>query len=176
MTAILLSLAAIFTELSLLAFGGGYAILPEMQRQVVDVHHWMSAQQFSAMFALAQAAPGPNLMVVSLIGWHMAGWLGVLVTTLAKFGPSSLLAGIALQVWERFRDRPWRRVVQAGLVPVTAGLVCASAAIITVASAQSWSLAMIAVGGAVVMVTTRVHPLLVLAAGALVGLTGVGQM
>ena len=175
MTAILLSLAAIFTELSLLAFGGGYAILPEMQRQVVEVHHWMSAQQFSAMFALAQAAPGPNLMVVSLIGWHMAGWPGVLVTTLAKFGPSSVLAGVALQVWDRFRDRPWRRVVQAGLVPVTAGLVAASAAIITVASAQSWGLAVIAAGCAGVMIATKMHPLLVLAAGAVVGLSGIGQ-
>ena len=115
-------------------------------------------------------------MVVSLIGWHMAGWLGVMVTSLAKFGPSSLLAGVALQVWDRFRDRPWRRVVQAGLVPVTAGLVCSSAAIITAASAQSWSLAVIAVGGAVIMTVTKIHPLLVLAAGAVVGLTGVGQM
>ena len=175
MIAILLSLAAIFTELSLLAFGGGNSILPEMQRQVVDVHHWMSGQQFNAMFALAQAAPGPNLMVVSLIGWHMAGWLGVLVTSVAKFGPSSIVTAVVLQIWERFKDRPWRRIVQAGLVPVTAGLVCASAAIITVASAQTWILAVIAVGGAVIMTVTRVHPLLVLAAGAVVGLTGVGQ-
>ena len=77
------ALAQIFTQLSVLAFGGGNTILPEMQRQVVDVHGWMTAADFSALFALGQAAPGPNLMVVTLVGWHVAGWSGMLVTTLA---------------------------------------------------------------------------------------------
>ena len=58
MGAVLLTLAIIFTQLSLIAFGGGNTILPEMQRQVVDIHHWMTAQEFSALFAMAQAAPG----------------------------------------------------------------------------------------------------------------------
>ena len=56
----LLTLAAVFSQLSLLAFGGTNAVIPEMQRQVVDLHHWMSAQEFAALFALAQAAPGPR--------------------------------------------------------------------------------------------------------------------
>ena len=66
MIAILLALVLIFAELSLLAFGGGNTILPDMRRQVVDVHHWMTNQQFTSLFALAQAAPGPNLMIVPL--------------------------------------------------------------------------------------------------------------
>ncbi|WP_163574374.1 chromate transporter, partial [Klebsiella pneumoniae] len=81
MTSVLIALAVIFTQLSLLAFGGGNTILPEMQRQVVDIHHWMSAREFSTMFAVAQAAPGPNMMIVTLVGWHVAGWQGVLVTS-----------------------------------------------------------------------------------------------
>ncbi|MDQ0470261.1 chromate transporter [Labrys wisconsinensis] len=175
MTSTLLALALIFTELSLLAFGGGNSILPEMQRQVVDVHHWMSAGEFGALFALAQAAPGPNLMVVPLVGWHVAGWPGVLVTSLAKFGPSSLLTGLMLRAWDRFRDRPWRRTVQASLVPMTAGLVTASAAVITQASVTGWATAAIAAASALAVTATRVHPLLVLGAGALIGLSGVGQ-
>lgn len=131
MTDILLSLAGIFAQLSLLAFGGGNTILPEMQRQVVDVHHWMTAADFSALFALGQAAPGPNLMVVTLVGWHVAGWQGVLVTTLAKFGPSSVVTVVALGLWERFKDQPWRGVVQAGIFPMTVGLMAASAALIS---------------------------------------------
>ena len=83
MTETLVALAMIFTELSLLAFGGGNTILPEMHRQVVEVHHWMTAQEFGAMFALAQAAPGPNMMIAPLVGWHVAGWSGVLVTSLS---------------------------------------------------------------------------------------------
>lgn len=66
-------------------------ILPEMQRQVVEVHQWMSAQEFSALFAMAQAAPGPNMMIVPLVGWHVAGWAGLLVSSVAKFGPSSIV-------------------------------------------------------------------------------------
>ncbi|MGY4476388.1 chromate transporter [Bradyrhizobium sp. USDA 3364] len=175
MTATLVTLALIFAELSLLAFGGGNTILPEMQRQVVDIHHWMTAQEFGALFALAQAAPGPNMMVVPLIGWHVAGFSGVLVTSLAKFGPSSLVTGFALQLWERFKDRPWRKTVQAGLVPVTAGLVAASAVVITHTSVSSWGTILIAAGVAIATTTTRVHPLLALAAGAALGLTGIGQ-
>jgi chromate transporter len=179
MTATLLatlgSLALIFTQLSLLAFGGGNTILPEMQRQVVEVHGWMTAQQFSALFALAQAAPGPNMMVVPLVGWHVAGWPGLLVTSIAKFGPSSILTALVMRAWDRFREHPWRRVVQAGLLPVTVGLVAASAAIIVEATALNAALAGIAAAVAVLNLTTRLHPLLLLAAGALLGLTGIGQ-
>ncbi|MBB3610716.1 chromate transporter [Rhizobium sp. BK602] len=176
MMATLIALTIIFTQLSLLAFGGGNTILPEMQRQVVDIHHWMSAQQFGALFALAQAAPGPNMMVVPLVGWHVAGGAGVLVTSIAKFGPSSILTGVALHLWERFKDRPWRRIVQAGLAPMTAGLVTASAAVITEASAQEWILAVIVAIAALATTATRIHPLLVLAAGAVIGLSGIGQI
>lgn len=176
MMATLIALTIIFTQLSLLAFGGGNTILPEMQRQVVDIHHWMSAQQFGALFALAQAAPGPNMMVVPLVGWHVAGGAGVLVTSIAKFGPSSILTGIALHLWERFKDRPWRRIVQTGLAPMTAGLVTASAAVITQASGQEWILAVIVAISALATTATRIHPLLVLAAGAVIGLSGIGQI
>ncbi|WP_179405418.1 chromate transporter [Burkholderia guangdongensis] len=175
MNATLAVLAAIFTQLSLLAFGGGNTILPEMQRQVVDVHHWMSASEFTALFALAQAAPGPNMMIVPLVGWHVAGWSGLLVASIAKFGPSSCVTMAALHAWERFRHRPWRRYVQLGMVPVTAGLVVSSAVLIARASnatAIQWG---ITAACAVLAWRTRIHPLWLLAAGALVGLTGFGQ-
>ncbi|MDR5800995.1 chromate transporter [Caballeronia sp. LZ001] len=175
MIANLLSLAAIFSQLSLLAFGGGNTILPEMQRQVVQVHDWMTKADFSALFALAQAAPGPNMMIVTLIGWHVAGWPGVLVTSIAKFGPSSLVTIAALHAWERFKDRPWRRYVQLGLVPITAGLVAASALLIAEASDQTWMLVAITAVVAVVSYKTKLHPLWLLAGGALIGLTGIGQ-
>ena len=172
----LISLAVIFSQLSLLAFGGGNTILPEMQRQVVDVHHWMPASEFSALFALAQAAPGPNLMVVTLVGWHVAGWAGMLVASVAKFGPSSLVTILALHAWERFKDHPWRRYAQMGLVPVTAGIVAASAALIAEASnptAIAWAITAFT---AVMAMKTRIHPLWLLAAGSLIGLTGFGQV
>lgn len=174
-TATPLTLFLIFAQLSVVAFGGGNTMLPELQRQVVDIHHWMTAQEFSALFALAQAAPGPNMMIVPLVGWQLAGVVGLIVATVANFGISSLLLGIVMHLWERFRDRPWRRIVQKGLVPITAGLVTASAVLITHATAQNWVLASVAAASAVVMTTTRAHPLAVLAVGGVIGLTGFGQ-
>ncbi len=175
MTATLLSLAAIFSELSLLAFGGGNTILPEMQRRVVVVHHWMSAEDFSALFALAQAAPGPNMMVVTLVGWRVAGWAGVAVTSVAKFAPSSILTGVVLGVWRRFRDTPVRRAIQAGLAPLTVGLVAASAALISAASDRTASLFVITAIAASFSLWKRIHPLWILVAGALIGFSGIGQ-
>lgn len=166
----LLSLASIFSQLSLLAFGGGNSILPEMQRQVVTVHHWMSAEDFSALFALGQAAPGPNLMIVTLVGWHVAGFYGMLVTSLAMFGPSSLVIIIMLRVWDRFKDRPWRNHVQAGVMPVTAGLVASSAALIAHVSISNGLLAGITATTAVISLKTKLHPLWLLFGGALAGL------
>ncbi|GAA3891160.1 chromate transporter [Gibbsiella dentisursi] len=170
MTGVLISLALIFTELSLMAFGGGVSILPEMQRQVVEVHHWMSAQEFSALFAMAQAAPGPNMMVVPLIGWHVAGWAGLLVSSVAKFGPSSVVTLLVMNAWKRFKDKPWRRIVQTGLVPVTVGLVAASGLLIAEASATNWRLAVLILFATGFGMSKRIHPLWVLAGGALLGL------
>jgi chromate transporter len=175
MNATLVALAAIFSQLSLLAFGGGNTILPEMQRQVVEVHHWMPASEFSALFALAQAAPGPNMMIVTLVGWHVAGWAGMLVTSVAKFGPSSLVTVAVLHGWDRFKDRPWRRIAQRGLVPVTSGLVAASALLIAKASDPSWIAWAVTGVCAVLAFRTRIHPLWLLAAGSLIGLSGLGQ-
>ncbi|RJT47150.1 chromate transporter [Rahnella woolbedingensis] len=168
--AVLLSLALLFTELSLLAFGGGNTILPEMQRAVVQVHHWMSAQEFSALFALAQAAPGPNMMIVPLIGWQVAGWSGLLVSSLAKFGPSSVVTLIVMGGWKRYKDRPWRQVIQRGLVPVTVGLVVSSGLLIANASATTLPLAGVIALCTLLALNKRIHPLWVLAVGAVLGM------
>ncbi|QMV52079.1 chromate transporter [Ewingella americana] len=170
MSAILISLALLFTQLSVLAFGGGNTILPEMQREVVQVHHWMSAQEFSALFALAQAAPGPNMMIVPLVGWQVAGWAGLLVSSLAKFGPSSIITLIVMGGWKRYKDRPWRQIVQRGLVPVTVGLVVSSGLLIAKATAPNLSMAAVIAICTLLAVSKRFHPLWVLAAGAVLGL------
>lgn len=170
MTDILLSLAGIFSQLSVLAFGGGNTILPEMQRQVVTVHGWMTAADFNALFALSQAAPGPNMMIVPLVGWHVAGLPGLLVSSLAKFLPCSLITMIVMGLWDRFKDRPWRRLVQTALMPVTAGLFVASAWLVTVVAATSAIPVLIVIGVALGSMFTKVHPLWWLFAGAVVGL------
>ena len=172
MSATLAALAAIFAQLSLLAFGGGNAVLPEMQRQVVEVHGWMGATEFTSLFALAQAAPGPNLMICALIGWQVAGLPGALVSMLGIVGPASALTAVTVSVWDRFRAAPWRRAVQAGIVPVTVGLVCATASLIVVQADRDFVLAGITACVTVLAITTRLHPLWLLAGGAVLGVLG----
>jgi chromate transporter len=168
----LLDLATIYGQLSLLAFGGANAVIPEMQRQIVDVHHWMSAQEFAAMFALAQAAPGPNMMVVSLVGWRVAGLWGALITTAAVAAPSSVLTLVVSGIWYRFKDAAWRKALQAGLLPVTAGLVMASAALLIRSTTLDWSTAAVTVVAALAFIFSKLHPLLILAIAAAAGAIG----
>jgi len=168
----LVQLAAVYAQLSLLAFGGANAVIPEMQRQVVDVHHWMSAHEFAALFALAQAAPGPNMMVVSLVGWQVGGFRGALVTTAAVAAPSSVLTLLVSGVWYRFKDAPWRKAVQAGLQPVTAGLIMASAVLLIQSTTVDWTAAAVTVVTAGLFICTKLHPMLILGAAAVAGAIG----
>jgi chromate transporter len=171
----LIALAVIFVQLSLVAFGGGNTTLPEMHRQVVDVHHWMTGADFAALYALAQAAPGPNMMVAPLIGWQVAGLTGMAVTTLAIFGPSSILTIVALRLWHGFKHPTWREAIQAGLAPISVGLVVSSAVIITRTVDHEWIFFAITGASAAMAIRTRVHPLWLLGAGAAIGWTGFGQ-
>ncbi|RKG40091.1 chromate transporter [Acinetobacter rongchengensis] len=166
---VLLALILVFTQLSLLAFGGGNAILPEMQHQVVTVHQWMTAEQFSSMFAMAQAAPGPNMMIVPLVGWHVAGPLGLFVTSLAKFGPSSIITVYALKFWNNFKDHPFRAKFEKALKPITVGLVLVSAWIIAQASAQSMLLVAIVILTVGLSLFKNIHPVWLMIIGASAG-------
>jgi chromate transporter len=161
-------LAAIFAGLSLLAFGGGNTILPELQRALVTQHHWMTEPAFTALYGLAQAAPGPNMIIVTLLGWRLAGLPGAAAATLASFLPSALLTIAVLRVWNRAADARWRTLAQRGLVPVTTGLVAASAWIIARGAASSPVLVAVVAAAALLSATTRLHPLWLLGAGAMV--------
>ena len=168
----LLRLALLFLQMSLLAFGGANTILPELQRQVVVQNHMMSDQTFAALFALAQAAPGPNMMVISLIGWNVAGLSGAILTMVCAVTPSSVLTFLVARAWYRFRDAPWRRAIQRGLLPVTAGLLLSSAALLIKATTLDWSLGLLTAAVTVLLMTTRIHPMLVLGGAAALGAVG----
>lgn len=161
-----------FALLSLVAIGGVTPILPELHRQAVEVHAWMSSARFADLFAIAQGAPGPNMLVVSLIGWDIAGLPGALVATLAICGPSCTLAYVMSRVWHRFRLARWRNAVQTGLVALTVGLVAASALILARAADTSFGAFAVTVLTAAAVYATRLHPLLFLAIAAGCGLLG----
>lgn len=173
MSPLLAEIAAQFFVLSLLSIGGANAIIPEIQLRVVETHHWMSDDDFAQLFALSQAAPGPNVLIVSLVGWKVAGVLGGVVAMLAMSGPSSLLTYAVAHAWERWRDAPWRIAIQRGLAPVTVGLLLASGYILTRTADHSWGA--YAVTGATLLLAlrTRLHPLWLLGAAAILGAAGI---
>jgi chromate transporter len=166
---LLADLAQQFGLLSFLAIGGVNALIPEIHRRVVENAHWLTDADFAQAFAIAQAAPGPNLLIVSLIGWKVDGFLGALVCTVAICAPSSALTFAVAHVWDRFRDAPLRKAIQYGLAPVTVGLVLASGFILARTVDHSAAAVGLTVATVVLALATRLHPLWMLAAGAAVG-------
>ena len=172
MSAALAQLAIDFSLLSLITVGGVVTVLPEMHRNVVEVHGWMSGAEFAQLFALAQASPGPNILVVSLIGWKVAGLAGAVVATGAVCAPSSILTYVVSRIWQRFRGNRWRDLIEDGLVPVTVGLMLAGGYLLTVAADHSALAFGITGVTAATVLATRIHPLWLLGAGGLLGLAG----
>jgi chromate transporter len=158
--------------LSLVAIGGINAILPEVHRVVVDVEHWMSSADFAELFALAQLAPGPNAMVIALIGWKVAGVAGAFVATIAICGPSSLLCYGALHWWDRLREWPRRAVVARALAPVAIGLILASGYTLARGADRTVVAGALTLAAAAALAFTRINPVWVLAAAALIGTAG----
>jgi chromate transporter len=168
----LTALFGYFALLSLFAVGGANAAIPEMHRVAVEVMGWMTNRQFADMFAIAQLSPGPNVIIVTLIGYHVAGITGALVATVGMCGPTCFVAFGVARVWDRFKDAPWRIAIQAGLVPVSLGLIAASAFVLARAADNSVYAVAITAVTAVVAFATRINPLWVFAAGGLLGLSG----
>lgn len=166
------ALAATFALLSVFAIGGANAVIPEMHRQAVDVQGWMTSGRFTDLFAIAQAAPGPNIIIVTLIGWEVAGLAGALVATLAMTGPTSVLAYVVGRAWHRFRQARWRIAIQNGMTPVTIGLVAASAYVLSRAADTGLAAVALTLVAAVVLAVTRLHPFIFLGLGAALGAAG----
>ena len=169
---ILFTLAANFALMSLFAMGGANAAFPEMHRLAVEVMHWMSDRQFADLYAIAQVTPGPNVIVVTLIGFQVAGLAGALVATLAMCGPTCVLAFFVGRAWDGFKEARWRLIIQAALVPVSLGLLGASALVIASVAGQSWKTVAIMLVTAAVTFRLRINPLWIFAAAAMLGLAG----
>ena len=165
-------LAANMMLLSLFAVGGANAAVPEMHRLAVETYHWMTDRQFTDMFAIAQLSPGPNVIIVTLIGYHVAGITGALVATAAMCGPTCIAAYYIGRVWEKFRDAPWRIAIQTGLVPISVGLLAASAFILTRAADHNWIAVLVTAATAAVAHFTKVNPFWMFAIAGAIGFAG----
>jgi len=166
------TLAWTFGLMSLFAVGGANATIPEMHRVAVDVHHWLTDQQFADVFAISQLSPGPNVLIVTLIGYAVAGVTGALVATLAMCVPTAILAYYVSRILGRSSHARWPAIVQAALVPLSIGLMGASGLVLAQASDRTWAAALITVVAAGLAFATRLNPLWMLLAGGCLGFAG----
>jgi chromate transporter len=168
----ILTLVWTFGLMSLFAVGGANAAIPEMHRVAVDVQHWMTDKQFADVFAISQMSPGPNVLIVTLIGYSVAGVGGALVATLAMCVPTAILAYYVSRLLQRSSHSRWPAIIQAALVPLSIGLMAASGFVLAVTSDRTWTAALVTAGAAMLASVTRLNPLWLLLAGGVLGFAG----
>lgn len=180
-----LDLFSRYLSLSLLAVGGAISTTPEMHRYLVGQQGWLTETQFNASITIAQAAPGPNVLFVALMGWHVginaggglaSALAGVVVTMVGMLLPSTFLTYLAARWGHNNRNLRGVRAFKLGMAPVVVGLIIATGWIIASAHdnpATDWPLWVVTALSALVIWRTRLHLLWLLGAGALLGWFGV---
>lgn len=176
-------LLAHYALISLLSFGGVTTATPELQRLLVEQHHWMTDAQFSAYFAIARASPGPNVLFVGLTGWAVgmnSGGLGValmglLIALVGILVPSTIVTYLVSQWTQKNSALRGVRSFKLGMAPIVIALMLATGWLLAVGSAlllQNWPVWLLAAATAVIVLRSNIHLLWLLAAGALAGAAG----
>lgn len=172
-----------YLTLSLLSVGGAITTAPDMHRFLVDQQHWLSDAQFNASIAIAQAAPGPNVLFVALLGWNvglnaggvLTGLFGVFLALAGILIPSTVLTYAAAQWGHRNRELRLVRAFKQGMAPIVVALLIATGWILisaTGSSVNGWPVWLVAVATALIVWRSRIHLLWLLGAGALLGWHG----
>ena len=176
----LLSLLGLFGSLSLMSIGGGNTVLPEMHLRAVNGYHWLTDGQFADIFSISQAAPGPSILIVSLVGYAaglqvsgvLGGIVGGLVATVAMIVPAAVLMYLVTLSWQRAQNSKWRIAVEKGFAPLTVGLILATSLVMSRAADHDWRAYSITAVATVIFVRTETNPLIVVAAAAVLGYLG----
>jgi chromate transporter len=161
-----------FGLMSLFAVGGANAAIPEMHRIAVEVRHWMTDREFADIYAISQLSPGPNVLIVTLIGYTVAGLGGALAATLAMCVPTAALAYYVSRLLARSNRSRWPAIIRTALVPLSIGLMAASALVVAQAADRTWAAVLATLAAAAVAATTRLNPLWILLAGGFLGFAG----
>ena len=159
----------LLAPLSLVSFGGGPAIYATLQHEVVDLHQWLTPSQFLDLFAIARAAPGPGIMLTTLIGWKAAGWAGAFLATAAIFIPASILCFGLIGFYVRNRQNAWVVAIEKALAPIAVGLIIAgSLSLLTLEGEGPLNWAITAVAAVIFALRPKLHPFALLGGGAAV--------
>jgi chromate transporter len=155
-----------FLWLSLICVGGGLGVVPELERQVVDRHQWVTAREFLDGYTLSQLTPGPNMLVAVFVGYRAHGLAGALLACTAMFLPVSILTAVIARHWETLRERPWALAAERALAPIGIGLMGAVVYTLARSGVQDWATGALALLAAVVLYGRWLPPIaLVLTAG-----------
>lgn len=169
-----LLLALKVATLACVAVGGYITTVPDLQRFVVSEHGWMTAELFVTLFAVAQAAPGPNFLIVTLLGWSVGGVIGAFVVTMAAILPTVLVAYVLAGPWERHKQARWRIVVSRTIAPIAVGMVLATGALLTHSAwGGDWRRLAVTAATVAICLFTRYNPLVPLALAAGLSVLGV---
>ena len=177
----LLSLALVFTPLSLLSIGGGNAVLPEMHLQTVKGHHWMTDSQFADIFSISQTAPGPSILIVTLVGYGAGlavggvpgAIIGGVIATVAMIVPAASLMYVVTLFWQKAQKAKWRIAVEKGFAPLTVGLIMATSLVMSRAADHDWRAYLLTAICTAIFVFTKTNPLIVVGAAGVIGYFGV---
>lgn len=158
---VLVQLALTFSLLSILAVGGGTAVLPEMQTLLAHQFQ-IEHTQFIHIYSIGQVAPGPNMLMVLIIGFKVAGLLGAGVVLISFFLPSSILCFYAGRIWGHFAENPWRRSIQNALEPISIGLMASGVYAVAKASIVSPINLILAICTIYLILMTKINPVFVI--------------
>jgi chromate transporter len=167
-----LRICLVFGTASVLSIGGGNSVVPQIQLQSVHTYHWLTAAQFADVFAISQVAPGPSILIVTLIGYSAAGIAGAILATIAMMAPAGLLVWLLARSWNSARFAPWRHAFEHGLAPVAVGLVLASGVVVARAADAAPAQYLVTAVATLIFCFTRVSPLYVVGAAGLAGWLG----
>ncbi|MFZ0706457.1 MAG: chromate transporter [Candidatus Korobacteraceae bacterium] len=164
------ALIRVFSYLSILTVGGGMAAFPEMKVLTVEVHKWLTFPQLIHIYSVGQMAPGPNMMMIVVIGQWAGGLLGAIATLVAFFGPTAVLAFVVAKGWKKLENWPWRTSIQQGLAPVSIGLLLAGCFTMAKGAVTGLETGTIVVATMLILLQYKINPALLVAGGAVVGL------
>lgn len=164
-----------------MSIGGGNVVLPEMHLRTVRDHHWLSDSQFADIFAISQAAPGPSILIVTLVGYgagHEVGGVpgaiaGGLIATTAMVIPAASLVFVVTRFWQRAQRSRWRIAVEKGFAPLTVGLILATSLVMSRAADHDWRAYLLTGPCTLIFVFTKLNPLLVVATAGAIGYFGI---
>lgn len=161
----ILQILTLFGTLSLLSIGGGNTVLPDMQMQSQN-NGWLTPKQFADLFAISQAAPGPSVLIVTLVGYKAGGtdfWgvIGAIIATVAMVLPAGFLVYFTAKFWNSAKEAKWRKAVERGFAPLTVALVLASGVIVAKSADHSYAEWIITAIATVIFTCTKTNPLIV---------------